>query len=239
MSTGVLAAIIVVAVLVVAALVIGAMAAARRRRLQQRFGPEYERVVGERQSQLEAETELAGRERRVQGLGIRPLSAAARAEYGGRWTVIQEQFVDRPQDAVAQAQRLVTAVMKERGYPTEAHDQMIADLSVHHASTLEHYRAAYAISQVAAVGNASTEDLRQAMIQYRVLFSDLLGEPGSDAAQRNGASAATAAEPPESSLPETSLRDPADAGQDDAGQDDEGQDADVALDEQSRQTRRG
>ena len=223
MSTGVIAAIIVVAVLVVAALAIGAMTAARRRRLQQRFGPEYKRVVGERQSQREAEAELAGRERRVQGLDIRPLTAASRAEYGHRWAVIQEQFVDQPEDAVAQAQRLVTAVMQDRGYPTDAHDQMIADLSVHHASTLEHYRAAYAISQVAAVGSASTEDLRQAMIQYRVLFSDLLGEPGSDAARVDGASGLTPAE-----QPGPPLRDPASAGQDEP----------AAAGDQSRRTRR-
>ncbi len=184
MSTGALAAIIVVAVFVVASLVTWAMTAARRRRLQRLFGSEYERAVGEQQSQLKAEAELASRERRVQGLDIRPLNAADQAEYAGRWAVIQERFVDRPQDAVAQAQLLVTSVMKDRGYPTEGYDQMVADLSVQHASTLEHYRAAYAISQVAAVGNASTEDLRQAMIQYRALFSDLLGEQAGQEAER-------------------------------------------------------
>ncbi len=195
MSTAVLAVIIVVAVIVVAALVARAMAAARRRRLQERFGPEYERVVGERHSQLKAEAELAGRERRVQHLDISPLDAASQAEYASRWAVIQEKFVNRPSDAVAQAQHLVTAVMKERGYPTEAHDQMVADLSVQHASTLEHFRAAYAISQIAAVGNASTEDLRQAMIQYRTLFSDLLGEPAGQRAERSGAAGSGPAVP--------------------------------------------
>jgi hypothetical protein len=195
MSTAVLAVIIVVVVIVVAALVAVAMAAARRRRLQGRFGPEYERVVGEWPSQLKAEAELAGRERRVQDLDIRPLDAASQAEYASRWAVIQEKFVDRPADTVAQAQHLVTAVMKERGYPTEAHDQMVADLSVQHASTLEHFRAAYAISQIAAVGNASTEDLRQAMIQYRTLFSDLLGEPAGQRAERSGAAGSGPAVP--------------------------------------------
>jgi hypothetical protein len=184
MSTGALIAIIVVAVFLVAALTAGAMAAARRRRLRQRFGPEYERVVAERRSQRKAEAELTSRERRVEGLDIRPLDAAAQAEYLHRWAVIQEQFVDRPQDAVARAQLLVTAVMQDRGYPTEGHDQMEADLSVQHASTLEHYRAAHAISEVAATGNASTEDLRQAMIQYRTLFSDLLGESAGQEAER-------------------------------------------------------
>jgi len=175
MSTGALAAIVIMVVIVVAAVVIVAMAAARRRRLQQRFGPEYDRVVGERGSQLRAESELAGRERRLQSLQIRPLSGTARANYASSWRTIQEQFVDQPQNCVVKAQALVTTVMKDRGYPIEGHDQMLADLSVQHAGTVEHYRLAHAISQSAASGQASTEDLRQAMIKYRALFSDLLG----------------------------------------------------------------
>jgi hypothetical protein len=73
MSTGIIAA-IVVAVVVVAALVIGALTVMRRRRLQRRFGPEYDRVVGERDSKLKAEGELAERERRVRGLDTHPLT---------------------------------------------------------------------------------------------------------------------------------------------------------------------
>ena len=197
MSTGAWVAIIIVVVIVAAALVIGAMAAARRRRLQRRFGPEYDRVVGERGSQLKAESELAGRERRVQSLNVRPLSDAARAGYASRWRTIQEQFVDQPENAVVKAQVLVTAVMKDRGYPTEGHDQMLADLSVEHASTLEQYRLAHSISQNAADGNASTEDLRQAMIRYRALFGDLLGGPAAQdesAVTPEGGAAGTAAQ---------------------------------------------
>ena len=175
MSTGGLVAIIIVVVIVVAAIVVAAMAAARRRRLQQRFGPEYDRVVGERGSQLKAESELAGRERRIRSLDIRPLSDSARANYASSWRAIQEQFVDQPENSVVKAQALVTTVMKDRGYPVEGHDQMLADLSVQHASTLEQYRLAHTISQSAASGQASTEDLRQAMIKYRALFGDLLG----------------------------------------------------------------
>lgn len=174
MSTGALVVIIIV-VVIVAAVVIVAMTAARRRRLQRRFGPEYDRVVGERGSQLKAESELAGRERRIRSLEIRPLSATARANYASSWRTIQEQFVDQPSNSVVKAQALVTTVMKDRGYPLEDHDQMLADLSVEHASTLEQYRLAHTISQSAAQGEASTEDLRQAMIKYRALFSDLLG----------------------------------------------------------------
>jgi hypothetical protein len=80
---------------------------------------------------------------------------------------------------VAGAQTLIVAVMKERGYPTEGHDQTVADLSVEHASTMDRYRTAHAISERAAAGSASTEDLRQAMVDYRSLFAELLGEPAS------------------------------------------------------------
>ena len=140
MSAGAIVAIIVAVVVVV--LVIGAMSAARRRKLQQRFGPEYDRVVGETHSHRKADAELAERERRVRSLDIRPLDETVRAKYAGEWTAIQERFVDQPEQAVAQAGMLVTSVMKDRGYPTEDYDQILADLSVEHANTLDHYRAA-------------------------------------------------------------------------------------------------
>ena len=176
MSTGIIVG-IVVAVIVIGAAVLAGMVVLRRRRLQQRFGPEYGRLVGERDSRREAEAELTGRERRVEGLDIQPLTDAARASYAGQWTSIQEQFVDAPTDAVSGAQLLVAAVMTERGYPAGNDDQVLADLSVWHSGTLDRYRAAEEISQRAAAGTASTEDLRQAMVHYRALFGDLLGEP--------------------------------------------------------------
>jgi hypothetical protein len=82
--------------------------------------------------------------------------------------------------------------MTERGYPTEHDDQVLADLSVEHATTLNNYRAAAEISTRAASGAASTEDLRQAMIHYRVLFQELLGPPtgGREAAGQEAADAA-------------------------------------------------
>jgi hypothetical protein len=174
MSAGVIVAIIVVILIIIAVAI--AVPAARRRRLRQRFGPEYDRMVAEQQSQRKAEAELANRERRVRKLDIRHLSPEARTEYMSRWAGIQEHFVDQPTAAVAQAQELVTSVMQERGYPTEHFDQILADLSVEHATTLEHYRAAHAISESAANGSASTEDLRQAMIHYRSMFDELLGD---------------------------------------------------------------
>jgi hypothetical protein len=189
MSTGTVIAIVVVVIVVLAAVAAGSMLA-RRRRLQQRFGPEYDRVAQDSKSQLKADAELASRERRVRKLDIKPLSPELRDSYAARWTDVQEQFVDRPDDAVAAAERLVVAVMAERGYPTGEDDQVEADLSVEHAGTLEHYRAARAITADADAGQASTEDLRRAMIHYRAMFEELLGLPGS----ANGRHAAPASD---------------------------------------------
>ena len=181
MSTGTIL-VIVVAIIVIAAVVIGLMAAARRRRLQQRFGPEYDRLVDEHDSKRKAESELSERQRRVRELDIRPLTPSARATYAEQWATLQERFVDAPSEAVSESQLLVVAVMSERGYPAEDHDQVLADLSVEHAQTLSRYRAAEEISASAAAGTASTEDLRQAMIHYRALFRELLGEPAGEGA---------------------------------------------------------
>jgi hypothetical protein len=175
MSAGTIV-IIVIAIIVVVAAIAGITYDTRRRRLRQRFGPEYDRLVEETGSRSKAEAELASRQRRVAGLDIQPLAPAARARYSQDWAAIQERFVDAPQDAVMAAQRLVMTVIKERGYPTERGDQVLADLSVDHANVLDHYRAAYDISQRTGDNAASTEDLRQAMIHYRALFQDLLGD---------------------------------------------------------------
>ncbi len=190
MSPGAIAG-IVVAILIIAALLFGLAMSMRRRRLRDRFGPEYDRAVREHDTQREAEAELAQRERRVREFDIRPLSPTARAQYSSEWTAVQEQFVDAPQAAVTGALTLVTAVMQDRGYPTENYDQQIADLSVEHAAILDHFRAAHDISQRAPAGDIATEDLRQAMIHYRALFSDLLGQPADGAAGAPGEPATT------------------------------------------------
>ncbi len=180
MSAATIAIIVVVAVV---ALVISAMAMTRRR-LQQRFGPEYDRVVGEKHSQFRAAAELTRRERHVQRLRIRPLTATARAAYAAEWKTVQEGFVDQPRHAVIEGEELVASVMKERGYPAGDPDQIAADLSVTHADTLDHYRAARQISVAAERGGASTEDLRQALIHLRAVFGELLGP--ADAGQPDG-----------------------------------------------------
>jgi hypothetical protein len=183
MSSGTIAIVIVV-VIIVAALMAAAAVTARRRRLQQQFGPEYDRAVTEQNSRLRAEAELTGRQRRVRKLDITPLTEETRQRYAADWTVIQEQFVDSPQTAVGRAYDLVVTVMTERGYPTDDSEQVVADLSVEHAATVDHFRAAQQITGAAASGDAATEDLRQALIHYRALFSDLLGEtPNADSTE--------------------------------------------------------
>ena len=193
MATGAIVAIVIV-VIVVAAVLFMLTTANRRRRLRERFGPEYDRAVTERGSRREAEAELSEREKHVRELDIRPLSPTARNQYQSEWTAVQEQFVDAPQAAVTGAQTLVSAVMEARGYPTQPYDQTLADLSVEHASTLDHFRAAHDISQNAAAGTASTEDLRQAMIHYRALFAELLGDPASTPDRRAAQDGVPAAE---------------------------------------------
>ncbi|MGI5292210.1 hypothetical protein ACQEVF_54180 [Nonomuraea polychroma] len=175
MTTYVWVAVVVVAVVAVAAVVYVMLQRQKRStHLRERFGPEYERTVAERENRREAEQELLAREQRHTELDIRPLSPEARDTYANRWTEVQERFVDAPGFAVTEADQLVTAVMAERGYPTEDFDQRLSDLSVGHAATLDHYRTAHEISGRAARKEASTEELRQAMVHYRALFEELL-----------------------------------------------------------------
>jgi hypothetical protein len=175
--TGTTVAILIVVVALIVLLALAARSQLRRRQLRERFGPEYQRVVEDAGSRREAEHELAERERRHADLPLRRLSADARDRYAQQWLAVQELFVDDPVRAVGDADRLVIALMAERGYPTEDYQQQLADLSVQHAETLQNYRAAHEISDNAAGGQASTEDLRQAMVHYRSLFEELLGDP--------------------------------------------------------------
>ncbi|HEY0717790.1 MAG TPA: hypothetical protein VGD68_09260 [Streptosporangiaceae bacterium] len=128
-------------------------------------------------SRRKAEAELTARQRRVAKLDIRPLSQEETARYQGEWSTVQERFVDTPTEAVAQAATLVTSVMRARGYPTDDHDEAMDALSVDHAPTLARYREARTISERAASGGATTDDLRNAMLQYRELFHELVVSP--------------------------------------------------------------
>jgi hypothetical protein len=165
---------IIVVLVVVAAIVYGAQAS-RRKKLQSTFGPEYDRAVADTGSRTEAEKELRERERRHAELELKPLSPESQAKYAADWEEVQIQFVDNPSEAVGTADELVTLLIAERGYPTHDYQDRLADLSVEHASTLQQYRDAHEISDRSRAGEASTEDLRQALVHYRALFADLLG----------------------------------------------------------------
>ncbi|GAA2356472.1 hypothetical protein [Dactylosporangium salmoneum] len=179
-ATQVLVTIIVL--VVIAALGYGIWFVTRRRALQNRFGPEYDRAVAEGDSRLAAERELRDRERRHAELQIHDLDPEARARYTSSWQEIQARFLDDPAGAVRDADALVTRVIAERGYPTGDYDEHLAHLSVEHARTLGHYRDAHEISQFSERGEATTEQLRQAVVHYRALFADLLGaDPTPDA----------------------------------------------------------
>jgi hypothetical protein len=148
----------------------------RSKKLKSRFGPEYDRLVRDSGSERRAEAELAKREKRIEKLHLRELNRGEIDRYTGSWRTVQTKFVDAPREAVAEADRLVRDVMATRGYPMTDFEQRAADISVDHPHVVRNYRAAHDIAARDAAGRATTEDLRQAMVHYRALFEDLLGE---------------------------------------------------------------
>jgi hypothetical protein len=178
MDTSFLAIAILVLVAVVLTFVVVAVLRYQRRRsaeLEDRFGPEYERAIGDADSRRAAEADLVQREKRRQTLDIRDLSEEERQHYRQEWQSLQNRFVDQPEEAVRDADRLVLQAMRDRGYPMDAFEQRAADLSVDHPTVVENYRAAHAIAVEHEKGEADTERLRQAVVYYRDLFDALLG----------------------------------------------------------------
>jgi hypothetical protein len=175
MATWVWAVIAAAAAVTLVIVIVAAVRARRTARLRERFGPEYDRTVETAGGRRDAERDLADRTKRRDELDIRPLTPAARDRYSEEWRMTQERFVDKPEDAVSAADTLVTAVMRERGYPVdEAFEQRAADVSVDHPDVVDNYRAARRIATAAGTGDATTEELRQAMVCYRALFEELL-----------------------------------------------------------------
>jgi hypothetical protein len=173
MDTGLLVAILVVIVLL-ALLAFFAGRQRRSRRLQENFGPEYDRTVEQAGDRRAAEAELQERTERRQGFDIVPLEPEARARYLEAWRATQAQFVDEPAEATREADRLITSVMRDRGYPVDDFEQRAADISVDHPQVVDDYRAAHAIADANDRSEASTEELRQALVHYRSLFEELL-----------------------------------------------------------------
>jgi hypothetical protein len=170
---------IVAAVLIIAAIVVGAVLyrqqqAQRRRHLREQFGPEYDRLVAATGSSRAAERELDARTQRAAAFHIRTLSPEERAGFTTRWQQVQAEFVDNPKASLAHADELLGEVMSTRGYPVQDFEQRAADLSVDHPVVVQHYHAAHGIALRHKKDQATTEDLRRAMIHYRTLFEELV-----------------------------------------------------------------
>jgi hypothetical protein len=173
--------VVICSVIVIAIVAIAEVSFLRKRRsekLRTRFGgAEYDRALKEGVSRRDAEAGLDKRTVRVESLRIRSLGAGDRARFQESWRRVQGRFVDGPGGAVTEADQLLGDVMSTRGYPVSDFEQRAADISVDHPLVLENYRTAHAIAVRQTQGQANTEDLRQAMIHYRTLFDELVGEP--------------------------------------------------------------
>ena len=167
----------VVLVLVVIGAILGLVFSRRRRseRLQDQFGPEYDHTVQAMGGEKKAQTELEERQKHVEALDIRPLSASERERYLTDWTAVQTKFVDDPGKAIIGADRLIMEVMQSWAYPVSDFEQRAADISVKYPALVSNYRAAREIAIKNEQHQADTEELRQAMIYYRSLFEELLG----------------------------------------------------------------
>jgi hypothetical protein len=173
--------IVLAAVIVIVAVLLVWLYVRNRRRtsagLRQKFGSEYDRAVVTHGSERKAESKLEDREKRVEKLKIRDLDPTEHEQFSKRWESVQSRFVDSPKGAVAEADDLVSSVMKTRGYPVSDFDQRAADISVDHPRVVENYRSAHEIALRLGKDQATTEDLRTAMIHYRSLFEELVQAP--------------------------------------------------------------
>ena len=171
-----LAAVVIVIIAVVAVLYFG-----KRRNstadLRKKFGPEYDRAVREQGSERKAEAKLADREKRVNKLNIRNLDPVEHDRFSKQWESAQSRFIDSPKGAVAEADDLVSSLMKVRGYPVSDFDQRAADISVDHPRVVENYRSAHEIALRVGKAETTTEELRTAMIHYRWLIEELMQVP--------------------------------------------------------------
>ena len=176
MMTTIGVVILVLAVVLVAAGALFIFQQQRTKRLRAKFGPEYDRAVETEGSRLKAEQTLAEREKRVNNYQIRPLQTVHCERFRQSWRDVQGGFVDDPKTALTEADRLVQEVMRARGYPIDDFEQCAADLSVDHPVIVANYRAGHEVAVRHRQGQATTEDLRRAMIYYRTLFDGLLEE---------------------------------------------------------------
>lgn len=156
----------------------------RTRSLRGRFGPEYDRTVREEGSARRAEAVLEERVRKVTVFRVRRLDRHEAQRYREAWRRVQARFLDEPDEAVLDADRLIADVMHTRGYPSAAFEASDEGLSVDRARTLNRYRLAHGIVERRSQGIMGTEGLRQAMVYYRALFADLVGGEDASALRR-------------------------------------------------------
>jgi hypothetical protein len=173
-QTLIIGAVLLLAIVMAVVLIVRERKRAQSQRLEHRFGPEYGRVVQSVGDRDRAEAELKAREARVERFRLRTLPPAEVARFAREWELLQARFVDRPSGVVGEADRLVRELMLKRGYPVGDFEHRAADISVDHPNVVENYRTAQAIATRELRGEASTEDLRKAVMHYRALFEDLL-----------------------------------------------------------------
>ncbi|MCT9088823.1 hypothetical protein N4G70_08075 [Streptomyces sp. ASQP_92] len=187
MSSGVLIILIAVVVIVVVAVALGVLVARRGRGLRSRFGPEYERTVAQHNGDVKAaEKDLDERVRRYGDLKVEAPTAEDRRRYAAEWARIQEEFVDSPTRAVADAEALLGRLAQERGFPAGSSEEQLAALSVHHPHHLDSYRRIRGVAQGADGRRSSTEELRETLVQAHEFFAVLAGERRGDKAGRLG-----------------------------------------------------
>lgn len=144
------------------------------KQLKDQFGAEYDQTVAALGDQQKAQTELEARQKHVETLEVRSLSASERERYLADWAAVQFKFVDEPGQAITSADHLIMEVMQLRGYPVSDFEQRAADLSVNYPALVSHYRSARAIALKNEQQQVETEELRQAMLDYRSLFDELV-----------------------------------------------------------------
>jgi hypothetical protein len=170
----IVAAVVLVVVVLIA---VGAYLQHRKAKtlaLRNRFGTEYDRAVLTHGSTKEAEAKLADRKTRVEAFQVRNLGATERERFLTEWQTVQARFVDHPKTAVTEADDLVNALLEARGYPLASFEQRAADVSVTYPRVMENYRLAHAVAVRVGRVEATTEELRTAMIQYRAIFDELV-----------------------------------------------------------------
>ena len=168
-------AILIASVLIVASIAWLIHDRARSRRLRERFGTEYDRIVGETGNRHRAESELEQREAHAIQVRDRGLDFRGRDRFVSEWKHCQAQFVDDPAGALDSAEVLLSEVMRARGYAADNPFDRMMDIAAAYPEHASRYRDACRTMARNRKGQASTDELRTAFLYYRTLFDDVLG----------------------------------------------------------------